>query len=285
MIFHVARAFDVVGLGAAAAELMEDGGERLAHDVGEHVEPPAMGHADDDLADAELAAALDHLLERRHERLAAVQPEALGAGIFHVEKALEGLGLDQLVEDRLLALRGEAHLLVQPLDALLDPAALLGVGDVHVFGADMLAIGPPQNVEDLAERGEFEPERAADEDGAVVIGLGEAVGLGLELGMLAPLGELERIELGDEMAAGAVGADQHARAEGVAGGGHRFLGVDRAHGARGRQGDAGPHSTASRRGRGPRPAPRRVHPRGWRRRTAIRGRPNWGPARSGRKAR
>ena len=52
---------------------------------------------------AELAAALDDLLERRHHRLSAVEPEALGAGIFHVEEALEDLGLDQLLQDRLLA--------------------------------------------------------------------------------------------------------------------------------------------------------------------------------------
>jgi hypothetical protein len=55
-----------------------------------------MRHADHDLADAELAAALDDLLERRHDRLAAVETEALGAGIFHVEEAFERFGLDQL---------------------------------------------------------------------------------------------------------------------------------------------------------------------------------------------
>ena len=64
-----------------------------------------MRHADDDLLDAELAAALDDLLQRRHHRLGAVEPEALGAGVFHVGERLEGLGLDQLVEDRALAFR------------------------------------------------------------------------------------------------------------------------------------------------------------------------------------
>jgi hypothetical protein len=33
-----------------------------------------MRHADDDLLQPELTAALDHLLERRHRRLAAVSP-------------------------------------------------------------------------------------------------------------------------------------------------------------------------------------------------------------------
>ena len=56
-----------------------------------------MRHADDDLLHAEVAAALDDLLERRDQRLAAVEAEALGAGVFDVEELLEALRLDQLL--------------------------------------------------------------------------------------------------------------------------------------------------------------------------------------------
>ena len=78
---------------------------------------------------------------------AAVEAEALGAGIFHVEEALEGLGLDQLLQDRLLAFRGEGDLAA--FDAVLNPGALLRVGDVHVLDADMAAIGALEDVEHL----------------------------------------------------------------------------------------------------------------------------------------
>ena len=61
VIFNVAGAFDIVGLGRAASELVEDGAVGLRHDIGEHVQPSAMGHADDDLTQAKLAAALDDL--------------------------------------------------------------------------------------------------------------------------------------------------------------------------------------------------------------------------------
>src|SRR6185436_8629531 len=105
----------------AALELVEDGAVRLAHDAGEHVEAPAVRHADDDLLDAELTAALDDLLQRRHHRLGAVETEALGPSVLDVGELLEELGLDQLVEDRLLALVGEGDVLVLALDALLDP--------------------------------------------------------------------------------------------------------------------------------------------------------------------
>src|SRR6478672_13859548 len=148
----------------AAFEVVEDRPVGLRHHGGEHVEASAMRHADDDLLEPELTAALDHLLERRHQGLAAVEPEPLGAGIFHVEEALEDLCLDQLLEDRLLAFRGEADGTLGKLDALLDPSPLLGIGDMHVFGADMLTIAALQDVEDLAQRAELKSKRPAEID-------------------------------------------------------------------------------------------------------------------------
>jgi hypothetical protein len=81
-----------------------------------------MRHAEHDLLHAEIAAALDDLFERRDQRLAAVEAEALGAGELGVAEFLEAFRLDQLVEDRALALAREGDLLVGALDALLDPA-------------------------------------------------------------------------------------------------------------------------------------------------------------------
>ena len=105
MVLHVARAFDVVGRVGAALELVEDGAMRLGHHLGQHVEPAAMGHAEHDLLHAERAAALDDLLERRDQRFAAVEAEALGALVLDVDELLEAFGLDQLLQDRLLAFR------------------------------------------------------------------------------------------------------------------------------------------------------------------------------------
>ena len=150
MVFDVAGTLDLVGRGRAALELVEDDPMRLAEHLGKHVEAAAMGHAEDDLLQAELAAALDDLLERRDHRFAAVEAEALGAGEFHVAELLEALRLDQLVEDRLLAVRREGNALVGPFDALLDPGLLLGRGDVHELDAEGRAIGPLQDLQHLA---------------------------------------------------------------------------------------------------------------------------------------
>ena len=55
-----------------------------------------MRHAEADLVQAELAAALDDLLERRDHRFAAVEAKALAARILDVEEVLEAFRLDQL---------------------------------------------------------------------------------------------------------------------------------------------------------------------------------------------
>ena len=152
MIFDVARAADVLGIGRAAGELAEDRPVGLGHDVGEDVQPAAMGHPEDDLANPVLAAIFDHALQRRDHRLAAVQPEALGADIFAGEELLPLLGLDHLLEDRLLALGREADLGVAALHPLLEEAALVDVVDVHIFEADIAAIIAPEDLDDLADR-------------------------------------------------------------------------------------------------------------------------------------
>src|SRR5580700_8539010 len=110
---------------------MEDGAMRLGHHLRQHVEPAAMRHADNDLAHAERAAALDDLLQRWDHRFAAVEAEALGPGEFQVAEFFKTFGFDQLVEDGALTFSSERDLLVRPLDALLDPALLGAVGDVQ----------------------------------------------------------------------------------------------------------------------------------------------------------
>ena len=50
---------------------------------------------------------------------------------------------------------------------------------------------------------------------AVHVRLGKAVGFRVELGAVAVIAQAQRVELGDEMPADAVGADQHQRAHGI----------------------------------------------------------------------
>ncbi len=209
MIFDVARALDFLGICRVALKLGEDRGERLAEEIRKHVESTAMRHADDQFLQAELAAALDDLLEGWDQRFRALDAKALGAGITLVEEALVSLGGGQPLEDGALALDREIGLVTRTLDAFLDPGLLGGILDMHVFDADMVAVGGAQNGEDLARRRRLEPEHVVDEDRPVEIRLGEAIRLRVELGVLLALLEAERVELRLEMTADAIRADQH----------------------------------------------------------------------------
>src|ERR1700761_6944095 len=181
MILHVAGAFDRVGIGRAALELVEQRAMRLAHHLRQHVEAAAMRHAHHDFLYAEIAAALDDLLQRGDQRLAAVEAEALGAGELDVAEFLETFGLDQLVEDGAAALAGEADLLVRTFDALLDPRLVRGIGDVHELDAERLAVGALADRDDFAQRAVFEAEHVIEEYLAVEVRFRETIGAWVEL--------------------------------------------------------------------------------------------------------
>src|SRR5208282_1105291 len=109
------------------------------------------------------------LLQRRNQRLAAFEAEALGAGVALVQETLEQLGRGQALEDGALAALGEFGLVARHLDARLNPLALLELLDVHVFDADMAAIGCLERAEKLLERRRGEAQRVVDEDRPAVI--------------------------------------------------------------------------------------------------------------------
>ena len=177
-----------------------------------------MGHAQHDLLHAQRAAALDDLLEGRDHGLAAVKAETLGAGEAQIAEPLEAFGLHELGEDGALALAGEGDGLVRSLDALLHPGLFDGVGHMHEFEGDGVAIGAVQDRQHLGDGREFQAQHMIDEDLAIIILGREAIAGGMQfLVILAGL-HAQRIELGLEVAAHAEGADHHEGAHAVAGG-------------------------------------------------------------------
>jgi len=174
-----------------------------------------MAHAEHDLLHAELAAALDDLFQRRNRRLAAVETEALGPEEAHAREFLETLGFDKLVQDRALALGREGNLLVGSFDAALEPVFLLGIVDVHEFVADAPAIGALQDFDHAARGCAFQTQHAADKHRPVEIFGMKSVKRRFEL-RVGRLGrEMERVEIGFEMADDAIGAYHLNRADGI----------------------------------------------------------------------
>jgi len=127
------------------------------------------------------------------------------------------LGFDQLVQDRAPALAGKTDFLVGAFDTFLNPGLLRAVGDVHELDAERLAVSALADRDDLPQARVFHAEHMIEEDLAVEITFREAVGARIEFLAIARRFDPERVELGVEMAAHAIGADQHQRAHRVAG--------------------------------------------------------------------
>jgi hypothetical protein len=163
------------------------------------------------LVQAQLTAPFQDLLQGRDHGLAAVQAEALGSGVLLVQEAFEGLRRGQTLQDRALARLGEVGLIVNRLDAFLDPGLLVRLLDVHEFDPDGAAIGLAHNLEDLPQGRSFQAQHVVDEDRPVqILGL-EAVGRGIELRMGLDGLEAERVQVGLQVAAHPVGPDHHQR--------------------------------------------------------------------------
>ena len=168
-----------------------------------------MRHAEHNLAHAQIAAALDDLLQRRHNRFTAVKPEPLGAGIFHIEKFLQAFGFGKFLENRPLALMGENNFLVRPFDTLLQPRLFLRVGNMHELDCQRAAIGTAQNLNHFANGCGFQPQHIVDEDGSVEIFFREAVRGGVKFRMRCGWLQTQRIQISRQMAAKTIGADHH----------------------------------------------------------------------------
>jgi hypothetical protein len=109
VIFHVAVAADGFG-DVVFGKLFEEHIEVFPHDAREDVEAAAVGHAHDDLLDADARAVLDDGIDGGDHRLATLEGEPLLADVFGVEEAFEELRLVDAAEDADFFGLGEAGL-------------------------------------------------------------------------------------------------------------------------------------------------------------------------------
>ena len=135
-----------------ALELGEDRLVGAAEVVGEHVEPAAVGHADDDLARAVRGGELDQLVDHRHGHVEALDRELLLAQVGLVHEALERVDLDQALEQRLLLVGGQRLAELAGLDLLAQPHALAVAADVLDLVGDRAAVGLAQVRQRVGQR-------------------------------------------------------------------------------------------------------------------------------------
>ncbi len=154
---------------------------------------------------------LEDAVEQRDDRLAALEGEPLLADVLGLQERLERLGGVEPAQDAQL-LRA-VGLRVRALDPRLDPLALLGVLDVHVLDADGAAVGVAQDAEDVAQPGERRAAEARRSANSRSRSHSVSPWLITSRSGCVRCAVLQRVGVGHQVAAHAVGVDQllHAR--------------------------------------------------------------------------
>lgn len=147
-------------------EFSEDGFQRLVEDVGEHVQPPAVGHAHFNVGDAGGGAALDDGVQQDDGTLPPFQGEAFFPNEALAQEFLEQFRLAEMEEGVPPDLRAVVHAVRPELDFFFNPGADFQIVYVVVFKPDGAAIDFLQVADDFTEG-----ERAAVHEGADVGGL------------------------------------------------------------------------------------------------------------------
>ena len=93
------------------------------------------------------------------------------------------LGRGELLQDLPLLVGTRVEETARPLDPALDPALLVRLLDVHELDADRAGIGLAQDLDDHAQGGLLQAQHVIEVELAVEVGVGEAVGAVVELGM------------------------------------------------------------------------------------------------------
>ena len=166
-----------------------------------------MRHAQDQLGDVEPRRLLDDGIEQRHERLAALEREALLPGISRLEKLLERLGGHQTLEDRVAVVGGELGMIAARLDTLLQPFAARLVRHRQVFDAERAAVRFAEGGDQVAQRSARAALEGRPVHDAVEIALGEAELRQPQQRMLARTAT-ERVEIGHQMAELTIGVHE-----------------------------------------------------------------------------
>jgi hypothetical protein len=159
-------------------ELGEDLRIRLVEDVREHVQAPAVRHAEHCVANPLIGGAAEDLVQHRDEHVQAFHGEARLARERPVQEAFEDLDLREAIEQCHAALVIERRPESSLFDRLTQPHPLLGHEDVRDVEAGCRAIDPAQLLDRFEGIGRFLDDGSAHERcrEPLEVGIGEAVG-------------------------------------------------------------------------------------------------------------
>src|SRR5713226_8642055 len=181
----------------------------MTDDISQHIQTPPVRHAHRNLFNAQVARALDQLIEQGNDRFTAFDRKAFLAEVLGVQKALELFGRDQLPENSLLDFyidrRGFDELAA---NLFTQPKLFFLTLNMPVFGAHLTAVGALLNVQNLAQRGAFSAGQATGNKQTIQVPNRQVVGFDVEFRMIKQRHRVQRIDVGDQMATHAIGIDQ-----------------------------------------------------------------------------
>ena len=145
--------------------------------IGEHIEPSAMRHADDRLPRSRAARRASGSVPSRDDRFATIEPEALGAAmICGPENILERLRPRSGAPESCACPRSVKSVwLRMPSMRSWIQDLLVRLLNVHVLDADIAAIGLFKRSHDLAQGRDLQPQHIIDEDRPVHVRFAETV--------------------------------------------------------------------------------------------------------------
>ena len=150
MVFYVARAATAPLV--LALELLEELLGRLAEDIDQHVQTTSVGHAYDDFLDVPRRRLANQIVELGNQGIRPLQRKTLLADVAGMQILLDTFGCGELHQDVAPLSVREHPLAVAPLQALLYPALLPGIGDMHVFRTYGVGIHPADDLVDPPQR-------------------------------------------------------------------------------------------------------------------------------------
>ena len=178
MVFHVTTALHAFGI-EVALKLGEYVAVGLSNNVGEDVQTPSVGHAQNRFFDAQVGREVQDALQHDDRRLSPFESEALLTNVTRMQEALKDFGFTQHVKNATLLIGAGRHALA--LDTLLNPALLGRVQDVAVLDANRATVGVAQNAQYLFQRRVVAPGESVHQERSLQVPDGEPVVREVEL--------------------------------------------------------------------------------------------------------
>src|SRR5579875_927526 len=146
---------------------------RLAENIGQHVEPAAMGHAENDLAYLHVRSFFDNCFQDRNECFGSFQREAFLPNVASMQETLEKLRVVQTLENAYFLSAIKVRTVTSRFHAFLEPMTNACVLDVHVLNADGTTVGLLKGVDQLTKGAAFHAEKWGRIECTVEVGLRE----------------------------------------------------------------------------------------------------------------